>query len=210
MTYGGSATLPCTTTVTRTLGLTSDNISVTVNPNPGITLLSVPALVGAGLMAGGGTARLGESNHGGVTVRITSSNPELLLVSRTPTTAAAAFVDVPVANGSTDASYWVHGVEEARGTVTLTATAPGFTQAQATTTVAETGLQLRSVPGTTTTLSPDTCVLGEHRRAECVRGGRAVPGVADGRGDPVGDDQPHEHGGGAVGDARVVRARRAP
>ena len=107
-------------------------------------------------MAGGGTARLGESNHGGVTVRITSSNPELLLVSRTPTTAAAAFVDVPVANGSTDASYWVHGVEAARGTVTLTATAPGFTQTQATTTVAETGLQLRNVTTSTTTLSPDS------------------------------------------------------
>ena len=149
--------MPCTTTVTATAtGLTGDNISVTVNPNPGITLLSVPALVGAGLMAGGGTARLGESNHGGVTVRITSSNPELLLVSRTPTTAAGAFVDVPVANGSTDASYWVHGVEEARGTVTLTATAPGFTQTQATTTVAETGLQLQNVPGSTTTLSPDS------------------------------------------------------
>ena len=157
VTYGGSATLPCTTTVTaNATGLTSDNISVTVNPNPGITLLSVPALVGAGLMAGGGTARLAESNHGGVTVRITSSHPELLLVSRTPTSAAAAFVDVPVANGSTDASYWVHGVEEARGTVTLTATTDGFSQAQGTTTVAETGLQLRNVPGSTTTLSPDT------------------------------------------------------
>ena len=156
VTYGGSATLPCITTVTaNATGLTSDNISVTVNPNPGISLLSVPALVGAGLMAGGGTARLAESNHGGVTVRITSSNPERLLVSRTPTTEVGAFVDVPVANGGTDASYWVHGVEEARGTVTLTATAPGFTQTQATTTVAETGLQLQNVPGSTTTLSPD-------------------------------------------------------
>ena len=130
-------------------------VTVTVS-SPGMTLLSVPALVGAGLMAGGGTARLGATAHGGVTVRITSSNPELLLVSRTPTTAAGAFVDVPVANGSTDASYWVHGVEEARGTVTLTATAPGFTQTQATTTVAETGLQLQNVPGSTTTLSPDS------------------------------------------------------
>ena len=41
VTYGGSATLPCTTTVNATApDLTGDSISVTVNPNPGITLLN--------------------------------------------------------------------------------------------------------------------------------------------------------------------------
>ena len=147
---GGTTTVSASATGVRA----AVPVTVTVS-SPGISLLSVPTLVGAGLMTGGGTARLGATAHGGVTVRITSSNPEVLLVSRTPITEAAAFVDVPVANGSTDAGYWVHGVEGARGTVTLTATAPGFTQTQATTTVAETGLQLQSVPGSTTTLSPD-------------------------------------------------------
>jgi hypothetical protein len=123
---------------------------------PGITLFSLPALVGGGLMNGIYTARLGATAHGGVTVRITSSDPGILLVSRNATTAGTAFVDIPVANGSTDAGYYIHGVEGAQGTVTLTATAPGFTQAQGSATVGESGLQLISLPGTTTTLSTDT------------------------------------------------------
>ncbi len=67
----------------------------------------------------------------------------MLLVSRNATTVGTAFVDIPVANGSTDATYYIHGVEGARGTVTLTATATGFTQAQGSGTVGEPALQLR-------------------------------------------------------------------
>jgi uncharacterized repeat protein (TIGR01451 family) len=156
VTYGGSATLPCTTNVVASSpGLTSDSLSVTVNPDPGIALFSLPTTVGAGLMDGTYTARLAEPNHGGVTMRITSSDPAVLLVSRNATTIGTAFIDIPVANGSTDGGYYIHGVEGARGTVTLTATAPGFTQAQSTVTVGEPGLLLGSVPGTTTSLSTD-------------------------------------------------------
>ena len=156
VTYGGSATLPCTTTVNATApDLTSDSISVTVNPNPGITLLNLPGLVGGGLMTSGFTARLAESNHGGVTVRITSSNPDVLLVSPNTTTAGTPFVDIPVANGSIDASFVIQGVEGAQGTVTLTATAPGFTQAQGTATVRGVGLQLAGLSTAPTTLSAE-------------------------------------------------------
>ena len=91
-----------------------------------MTLLNLPGLVGGGLMTSGFAARLGARLHGGVTVRITSSNPDVLLVSPNTTTAGTPFVDIPVANGSTDASFAIHGVEGAQGTVTLTATAPGF------------------------------------------------------------------------------------
>ena len=62
-------------------------------------------MVGAGLMEGTYTARLGATAHGGVTVRITSSDPGVSPVSRNSTTAGTAFVDIPVANGSTDATY---------------------------------------------------------------------------------------------------------
>ncbi len=96
---------------------------------PTISILSTSALVGAGLMDGPYTTRLGATTHGGVTVRVTSSDASVLLLSRNATSAGAAFVDVPVANGNTDATYYIHGVEGARGTVTLTATAPGFTAA---------------------------------------------------------------------------------
>ncbi len=107
-------------------------------------------------MDGSYTTRLGATAHGGVTVRMTSSDPSVLLLSRNATSAGAAFVDVPVANGNTDATYYIHGVEGARGTVTLTATAPGFTAGQATATVGESTLRLTGPPSTTTTLSPDS------------------------------------------------------
>ena len=100
-------------------------MTVTVSA-PGMTLVELPGLVGGGLMTSGFSAQLGASLHGGVTVRITSSNPNVLLVSPNTTTAGTPFVDIPVANGSTDASFAIHGVEGAQGTVTLTATAPGF------------------------------------------------------------------------------------
>ena len=82
-------------------GLTGDSVSVTVNPDPGISLFSLPALVGAELQSGIYTARLAESNHGGTTVRITSSNPALLLVSPNASTVGTASVDIPLANGMT-------------------------------------------------------------------------------------------------------------
>ncbi len=122
---GGSTTVNATAAGFRAAA----PVDVTVSA-PAISLFSLPGLVGAGLMSGTYTARLGATAHGGVTVRITSSNPALLLVSRNATTVGTASVDIPVANGSTDATYYIHGVEGARGTVTLTATATGFTQAQ--------------------------------------------------------------------------------
>ena len=85
-------------------------------------------------------------------------------MSPNATTAGTASVDIPVANGSTDATYYIHGVEGARGTVTLTATATGFTQAQGSATVGEPALLLGGVPASTTTLSTSTAFyvyLGE-------------------------------------------------
>ena len=74
---------------------------------------------------------------------------------RPPGTASVA-ATLPAANGSTDATYYIHGVEGARGAVTLTATASGFTQAQGSATVGEPALLLGGVPATTTTLSTST------------------------------------------------------
>ena len=148
---GGSTTVNATATGFRAAAA----VAVTVDA-PGIALFSLPVTVGAGLMEGAYTARLGATSHGGVTIRITSSNPDVVVVSRNSTIAGTAFVDLPVVNGQTDGTYYIHGVEGARGTVTLTATAPGFTQTQGTATVAEPGLQLGVVPGTTTTLTPDS------------------------------------------------------
>ena len=138
---GGGAT---TITATATGFLAAAGVTVTVSA-PGMTLVNLPGVVGAGLMTSGFSAQLGASLHGGVTVRITSSNPAVLLVSATTATAGTPFVDIPVANGNTGASFAIHGVEGAQGTVTLTATAPGFPDAQGTATVRGVGLQLQGV-----------------------------------------------------------------
>ena len=212
VTYGGSATLPCTTTVDASASGSDQRQRLRDGqPESGH---HVVVAAGAGRRGADGrrhTARLGESNHGGVTVRITSSNPDVLLVSRNATTAGTAFVDIPVANGSTDASYYIHGVEGARGTVTLTATAPGFTQAQGTATVAETraaaagraGVDDDAVAG----YARSTVSIGVLNASGAIAQFQAVrPGAAP----ADGDGQPHQPGGGAAGHAPAGRARRGP
>jgi uncharacterized repeat protein (TIGR01451 family) len=157
VTYGGSSALPCTTNVAAsTPGVAEDTVEVTVNPNPEMTLFSLPATVGAGLMQGNYLARLGEANHGGVTVRITSSNPNVVRVSADGGAAGTAFVDIPVPNGATDAYYVIHGIEDARGEVVVTASTPGFAEAQGTVNVVQPALQLAGVPPSTTALSAST------------------------------------------------------
>ena len=120
-------------------------VDVTVGA-PGIALFSVPAAVGAGLQEGALTARLGATAHGGVTVRIASSDPAVALVSRTATGAGAAFVDIPVANGSTDATYFIQGVRDARGRVTVTASATGFTSQGSTLDIVAPALDIQALP----------------------------------------------------------------
>ncbi len=173
---------------------------------PTISILSASALVGAGLMDGSYTTRLGATAHGGVTVRVTSSNPGVLLLSRNATSVGAAFVDVPVANGNTDATYYIHGVEGARGTVTLTATAPGFTQAQATATVGDPALRLIGPPSTTTTLSPDSPFIVQLGVLNSTGVFAAVQALRAGAHGGERDDQPHESGGRAAGDHGGDRA----
>jgi uncharacterized repeat protein (TIGR01451 family) len=154
--YGGSAPLPCTTTLTASApSLTSDAINVTVDPNPGITLFSLPTTVGASLQVGVFTARLGQSVAGGVTMRIESSDPTRVLVSPNTATVGAAFIDVVVSTGETDASYVVQALETAAGPapVTITATAPGFTGATGTVTVVQPAVRIENLATGTTSLS---------------------------------------------------------
>jgi antitoxin (DNA-binding transcriptional repressor) of toxin-antitoxin stability system len=98
-------------------------------------------------------ATLGASNHGGVTVRIASSNPAVALVSPNASTVGTAFFDAVVANGSTQVSFVVHGVEGVTGSVTVTASAPGFTDGAGTATIVPPALRLVNLAATTTALS---------------------------------------------------------
>ena len=79
-------------------------------------------------------------------MRITSSDPSILLVSPNATTAGSASIDVAVANGGTDASYFVQGVPDARGTATVTASVTGFTSTQGNVNVVAPALQIESLP----------------------------------------------------------------
>src|SRR4029453_10646476 len=101
-------------------------------PDPGITLFSLPTSVGAGLQYGTFSGSLGEANHGGVTGRGTSSNPSGLLLSRTTTAAGAPFVDIPVPDNQTSFTYVLHGLENVVADATVTASSPLFQSATGT------------------------------------------------------------------------------
>ena len=153
LTYGGSTSTSCTTTVTVSAPpVTQDVANVTVTPSPLISLN--PVTVGTSLQLSHG-AFLGTGGHGGVTVRVTSSNPAVMQVSPNASTAGTDFIDVVMANGSTFVPFYVQGVEGATGTVTVTLTAPGFTDGSATITVVQPGVVLTGLGASTTTLSPD-------------------------------------------------------
>jgi len=144
-----------TTTVSATAPgfLAAPGVTVTVTA-PGMSFASLPAQVAAGLQSGLATARLGVSSHGGVTVRITSTNPDLVLVSPNASTVGSAFIDVAVANGATDATFVVQGVTGARGTATITASAPAFTSTQGNVNVVAPALQIQSLGTTISATAP--------------------------------------------------------
>ena len=125
--YGGTATLPCTTTVTASgpAGVVTDNVSVTVNPTPGITGTGT-IRVGAGLMESG-SATLGFTLHGGVTVRVESLNPTVVQVAPNATTNGSTFVDFNLLNGEGSVSYYFHCLGGTAGqSGTIQVSAPGF------------------------------------------------------------------------------------
>ena len=152
LTYGGTATTPCTSTLTVTApSITSDAINVTVNPAPAITLS--PATVGSGLQEGTSGSMARAAGTGGVTVRITSADPATVLVAPNGSTAGAPFIDVLVPQGSSSFNYWVQGLEGTTGQAAITAAAPTYTTGNATMTVVQPALDVISLTTTTTTLT---------------------------------------------------------
>ncbi len=154
LTYGGSATLPCNTTVTANApDITPDNMTVNVNPAPGINVFNTTA-TGSGLMRFQ-SGSLAASNHGGVTLRLASADPQVLLLSPDAATQGTPFIDIPMNNGVTSFSYFTHGLEGATGTITITASAPGFTDGTNTVNIVQPALEISALNPNTTTLSPD-------------------------------------------------------
>ncbi len=151
--YGGTAALPCTTTVAASAaGVVTDSVTITVNPPPQITAPAAQT-VGAGLQLAA-NATLGAAQHGGVTVTIASSNAAVL-VAPDATTPGAASITRTIPNNQTSVPYYVQGLENTTGTATITVSAPGFTSDSTTVTVVPIAVEIQGLNTTTTTLSPD-------------------------------------------------------
>jgi len=152
LTYGGQATLPCTTQLVASApNLQSDSINVTVAAAPGISVN--PATVGSGLQTST-SFFLGAGNHGGVSVTLTSADPAVLL-SPNATTAGTGQITMAVANGVQSVGFYIQGLEGQTQAVpsVVTVSAPGFSNGTGTMTVVQAGITVNGLPGTTTTLS---------------------------------------------------------
>ncbi len=126
--------------------LTGDGTRVVDVTNQSITYLGAPSAVGAGLQSGVVTARLGVSDHGGVTIHIESSDAGILLVASGAATPGTAVIDVPVTAGQTDATFYIHGIDDTTGTVTLTASVPTFNDGVMAMDIVAPAIQITSLP----------------------------------------------------------------
>jgi len=156
LSYGGGATLPCTTQLKVTAAnILADSINVTVNPTPPITLSPFFSQVGAALQEGLSVS-LGASNHGGTTLTVRSETPAVGLIAPSTTGAGVDSVQVFIPNGNTSTTLYMQGLPGQRGTLTFTASATGFVPDTASVTVVAPGVQIEGFPSATTTLSTDS------------------------------------------------------
>ncbi len=153
--YGGSANLPCTSVVTASAaGPSSDTVSITANSAGAITVPGVQT-VGAGLQFAV-SGSLGTSQHGGVAVNITSSDPARVLVSPNGTTAGSASIVVNVANGSATVPFVVQGLENLTGSATITASSSAFTSDTMTVNLVASAVQVVGLPTSMTSLAAES------------------------------------------------------
>jgi hypothetical protein len=128
------------------------NVAVT---QPTISMINMPSLgVGAGLRSSSVVAQLGASAHGGVIIHIESGDTLISLVSLHADSVGATSVDVFVPNGLTNASFWVHGIEDTTGTATITASAPQFGDGVGDVDIVRPVLKLGDLGGTIDTIDP--------------------------------------------------------
>jgi hypothetical protein len=123
-----------TTVVTATIPnfiTTSAGVKTVTVVTPAINIGNSFGSIAGGVRIGAFGGSLGASQHGGVTVHMTSSDPTRILLATTSTAAAAASVDIFVPNGQSGFSFylqatdWIDGTSSA-GQVVITATATGF------------------------------------------------------------------------------------
>jgi hypothetical protein len=164
LTYGGGPiTLPCTTTLTaQATNLTQDQVNVTVNPVPVITMFT-PAQgtgrLGVGLQdQGSGSLQTANPGPGSLTVHLVSSNPAAMLLAPDAGTPGQPTLDIQVPINQSSFNYFIQGA--GTGTATVTASAPAYTSGTTSTvTVVTPGFDIIGLVGATTSLSANDVFL---------------------------------------------------
>jgi len=151
--YGGSASLACTTRVhADASNIVADSVQVTVQPTPNITMVT-------GIEVGSGLQRvasffLGASNHGGVTVTLTSGDPGRLLLAPNNSSAGTDTLRLFFPPNTTGGNFYMHAVGDT-GAVTVRAEAPGFSSGTMSVGIEQPAIELTSITSGLTTVSPD-------------------------------------------------------
>jgi hypothetical protein len=134
--------------------ITTTAASVNVNVTQPTISLNAIGNVGAGLQGGANSVTLSASQHGGVTVHVESADPSVALVSPNATTVGTASIDVFLANGATNTSFVVSGLEGASGASLITVSAPGFGSDSKTASIQQPALAISTLVTTLDTLDP--------------------------------------------------------
>lgn len=151
----GSTTVAATATGFNA-GYAPSSAVVTVS-QPGIALADIwfgDKRIGGGLQAPY-RVTLGGSAHGGVTVRVASSDTIRMLVAANATTAGSAFIDIFIPDGQTQATFYVQGVNGVTGIPTLTASSALFTDGTLDVEVVQGVTYIHSLDTTTTAGAAD-------------------------------------------------------
>jgi hypothetical protein len=131
---------------------TTNGIRAVTVAAPGLTVGTVT--VGAGLQESASVS-LGANDYGTTTIVIRSSNPQVALVSPNASTAGTDSILITVNEPTTSVSFFVHGLENQTGTVTISARADGFTDGSNTATVVQPALDIAGLVTTTTAGAAD-------------------------------------------------------
>jgi hypothetical protein len=124
-------------------------VVIEVLPNQLPAILLSGAVIGRGLQRAM-TGTLGApAPANGVSVRVTSDNPNALLVSNSPTVAGAATADVFVPAGQVTFSYIAQGMQTAT-MVSISVTAPGYSDAIVTEQVVVPMMRIKGLPSAAT------------------------------------------------------------
>ncbi len=124
---------------------------------PSIAINNLPSVgVGAGLQTSAALhATLSAALHGGVTVHIEVADTNLALISENALDVGGKSVDVFVANGQTVAAFYLEGKEDTTGVITLSASAPGFSNGLQDVGLVQPSVRITSsISGTQDTLDP--------------------------------------------------------